>query len=233
MQPQVTEEQLKSLKLFGIYLQSYGAETATRTYFIEECSSEYEDNNFYSPQTSKSIEIYDKIDEVLREIVENNQLIENATTDCDLRGNLILEIDCVNRVLTATGTQWEYSSRDFDFEKTLDEISKDYNEETYNEVLRIFEEIGEDGEAEARFNGGGDSGALDDFMYINGSDKKIPELIEDMLYEWLEETDIDWYNNEGGQGSFIFRPRHSEIILTIGQNYEESVVTPLKFEIKF
>jgi hypothetical protein len=233
MQPQVTEEQLKSLKLFAIYLQSYGAETATRTYFIEECSSEYEDNNFYSPQTSKSIEIYDKIDEVLREIVENNQLIENATTDCDLRGTLILEIDCVNRVLTATGTQWEYSSRDFDFEKTLDEISKDYNEETYNEVLRIFEEIGEDGEAEARFNGGGDSGALDDFMYINGSDKKIPELIEDMLYEWLEETDIDWYNNEGGQGSFIFRPRHSEIVLNLQQNYEDDVIVPLNFEVQF
>ena len=28
MQPQVTEEQLKSLKLFALYLNSYGAETA-------------------------------------------------------------------------------------------------------------------------------------------------------------------------------------------------------------
>ena len=70
-------------------------------------------------------------------------------------------------------------------------------------------------------------------MYINGSDKKIPELIENMLYEWLEETDIDWYNNEGGQGSFIFRPRHSEIVLNLQQNYEEDVIVPLNFEVQF
>ena len=70
-------------------------------------------------------------------------------------------------------------------------------------------------------------------MEINGSSESIPPLIEDMLYKWLEETGIDWYNNEGGQGSFLFDPKNSEIILEIETNYEETVSTISDFKIKF
>jgi hypothetical protein len=233
MQPQVTDEQLKSLKHFSFYLQSYGAETAYKEYYIESCSLDWEDEQFHSPQTNISIETYAKIDEVLNEIIESNELFENATTDCDLRGQLTLEIDCIERTLTASATQWEFESNGFEFSKTLEEISEDYSEETYNEVLRIFELIGENGEGEAIFQGGGDNGSLDGDMSINGSSEDMPKLIEDMLYHWLDETDVDWYNNEGGQGSFIFNPSDSQIYLNLEQNYEENVNVPINFEIKF
>jgi hypothetical protein len=233
MQPQITEEQLKSLKLFSVYLNSYGAETATKEYYIESCDLDYEDENWHSPQTNISIESYTKIDEVLNEIIETNELFENATTDCDLRGQLNIEIDCIERVLTATASQWEFESNGFEFSKTLEEISEDYSEETYNEVLRIFEQIGENGEGSASFQGGGDSGALDGDIDINGSSEDMPKLIEEMLYHWLEETDVDWYNNEGGQGSFIFSPKNSEIYLNLEQNYEEDVNVPMDFKIHF
>ena len=233
MQPQVTDEQLKSLKHFSFYLQSYGAETATKEYYIESCDLDYEDENWHSPQTNISIESYTKIDEVFNEIIETNELFENATTDCDLRGQLNIEIDCIERVLTATASQWEFESNGFEFSKTLEEISEDYSEETYNEVLRIFEQIGENGEGSASFQGGGDSGALDGDIDINGSSEDMPKLIEDMLYHWLEETDVDWYNNEGGQGSFIFSPKYSKIYLNLEQNYEENVNVPMDFKIHF
>ena len=233
MTPQVTPEQLKSLKLFSVYLQSYGAETATKEYYIESCDLDYEDENWHSPQTNISIESYTKIDEVLNEIIETNELFENATTDCDLRGQLNIEIDCIERVLTASASQWEFESNGFEFSKTLEEISEDYSEETYNEVLRIFEQIGENGDGEASFQGGGDSGELEGNIVINGSSEDMPKLIEDMLYHWLEETDVDWYNNEGGQGSFIFNPSDSQIYLNLEQNYEENVNVPLDFKIHF
>ena len=233
MQPQITEEQLKSLKLFSVYLNSYGAETATKEYYIESCDLDYEDENWHSPQTNISIESYAKIDEVFNEIIETNELFENATTDCDLRGQLNIEIDCIERVLTATASQWEFESNGFEFSKTLEEISEDYSEETYNEVLRIFEQIGENGEGSASFQGGGDSGALDGDIDINGSSEDMPKLIEEMLYHWLEETDVDWYNNEGGQGSFIFSPKYSKIYLNLEQNYEENVNVPMDFKIHF
>jgi hypothetical protein len=233
MTPQVTEEQLKSLKLFSVYLQSYGAETATKEYYIEGCQVDWEDETFQSPQISTSIETYAKIDEVLSEIVQSNNLIEESTTDCDLRGQLTIEIDCNERTLSAHSMQWEYSSNDSSDSKTLDEISEEYDEETYNEVLRLFEQIGNDGEGIIQFQGGGDDGEIENDITINGSSERVPKLIEDMVYEWLMSTGIDWYNNEGGQGSFIFRPRHSEIVLNIEQNYEEDVNVPMNFEINF
>ena len=233
MQPQVTPEQLKSLKLFSIYLQSYGAETATKTYSIEYCDVDWEDEQFQSPQTNISIETYAKIDEVLKEIVETNNLIEEATTDCDLRGQLTIRIDCNERTLEAYAMQWEYSTQDSSDSKTLKEISEEYDEETYNEVLRLFEQIGENGEGIIQFQGGGDDGEIENDITINGSSERVPKLIEDMVYEWLMNTGIDWYNNEGGQGSFIFIPNNGEIILEIGQNYEEDVNTPLNFVIHF
>ena len=233
MQPQVTDEQLKSLKHFSFYLQSYGAETATKEYYVESCALDWEDESWHSPETNISIESYEKIDEVLNEIIESNELFENTTTDCELRGQLNIEIDCIERTLAASATLWEFESNGFEFSKTLEEISEDYDEETYNEVLRIFEKIGENGEGVAQFNGGGDSGSLDGDIFINGSSENISKLIEDMLYKWLEETDINWYNDEGGQGSFIFSSKDSEIYLNLEQNYEERVNVPMDFKIHF
>jgi hypothetical protein len=233
MEPQITEEQKKSLTLFAYYCRSHGAETVYREYSIEYCEVEWSDDDFQSPNVSTSIEGYEKINNVLDEILTENNLIENATNDCELRGNLTVDIDCVNKVLEVRAEEWQYSSDGTSFSKDLNEIAEEFSEETYNEVLRIFEQINEGGEAEVRFNGGGDSGSLDDNMEINGSSESIPPLIEDMLYKWLEETGIDWYNNEGGQGSFLFDPKNSEIILEIETNYEETVSTISDFKIKF
>ena len=233
MEPQITEEQKKSLTLFAYYCRSHGAETVYRDYSIEYCEVEWRDDDFQSPDVSTSIEGYEKINTVLDEILAENNLIENATNDCELRGNLTLDINCVNKVLEVRAEEWQYSSDGASFSKDLNEIAEEFSEETYNEVLRIFEQINEGSEAEVRFNGGGDSGSLDDNMEINGSSESIPPLIENMLYKWLEETGIDWYNNEGGQGSFLFDPKNSEIILEIETNYEETVSTISDFKIKF
>jgi len=234
MSPQVTEEQLKSLKLFSVYLQSYGAIRAFKEYQIEYCSLEWEDEGFSSPQTSITIETYDKIDKVLNDIIETNELIENATSDCDNRGQLRIEIDCVERILSASSVEWQFStSEESGDSKTLDEISEEYDEPTYNEVLRLFEQIGENGEGMVEFQGGGDSGSLNDYMDINGTTEQVSPLIENMLYKWLENTGIDWYNNEGGQGNFIFNPNDGEIILEIGVNFEDDVETDMDFEIRF
>ena len=233
MTPQVTEEQLKSLKLFSIYLQSYGAETATKTYSIEYCDVDYEDDHFHSPQTSIPIETYDKINEVLNEIIKTNDLFENATTDCDLRGELLIYFNTKSRLFKAIANQWQISTNEYDYSKSLDEIAEEYDEDTYNEFVKLFEKIGEGGRGEIRFQGSGDDGFIEDEIDINGSLESVPKLIEDMIYQWLMSTHIDWYNNEGGQGSFFFFPNSNEILLEIGQNYEEEVNVPLNFEVKF
>jgi hypothetical protein len=129
--------------------------------------------------------------------------------------------------------EWQYSTDDSSESKTLEEISEEYDEDTYNEVLRLFEQIGENGEGEISFQGGGDDGSIDEDIIINGSSETAPKLIQDMVYDWLTRTGIDWYNNEGGQGRFLFIPKDGEIILEIGQNIEEDVIVPMDFEIQF
>jgi hypothetical protein len=233
MEPQITEEQKKSLTLFAYYCRSHGAETVYREYNIEYCEVEWSDDDFQSPDVRTSIEGYEKINTVLDEILTENNLIENATNDCDLRGNLTLDIDCVNKVLSVSAIEWQYSFNESGDSKTLEEISEEFSEETYNEVIKLFEKIGENGEGEIRFQGGGDDGEIEDNIEINGSSESVPKLIYDMVYQWLTDTGIDWYNNEGGQGSFVFRPKDSEITLLVEQNYEEDVSTISDFEIHF
>ena len=146
MEPQITEEQKKSLTLFAYYCRSHGAETVYREYSIEYCEVEWSDDDFQSPNVSTSIEGYEKINTVLDEILTENNLIENATNDCELRGNLTLDIDCVNKVLSVSAMEWQYSFNESGDSKTLEEISEEFSEETYNEVVKLFEQIGENGE---------------------------------------------------------------------------------------
>ena len=129
--------------------------------------------------------------------------------------------------------EWQYSFNESGDSKTLEEISEEFSEETYNEVVKLFEKIGENGEGEIRFQGGGDDGEIENDIEINGSSESVPKLIYNMVYQWLTDTGIDWYNNEGGQGSFVFRPKDSEITLLVEQNYEEDVSTISDFEIHF
>jgi Fe-S cluster assembly iron-binding protein IscA len=62
---------------------------------------------------------------------------------------------------------------------------------------------------EISFSGSGDSGSIDDIdvLYLNTSDENttvipdgIRQQISEFAYAYLQGTDVDWYNNEGGQG---------------------------------
>lgn len=67
------------------------------------------------------------------------------------------------------------------------------------------------------FNGSGDSGSIDEIYVVSSPDanvwegedlanisKELKDDIESYCYKYLEGTGVDWYNNEGGQGEFVF-----------------------------
>lgn len=78
----------------------------------------------------------------------------------------------------------------------------------------------------AEFYGGGDSGQIDhidsdpvnitqtakvtkqeyniETRLYDSVEKELPfkDAFESIVYEWLDTTDVDWYNNEGGGGFF-------------------------------
>ncbi len=96
------------------------------------------------------------------------------------------------------------------------------------------------------FQGGGDSGQVEEVFYrdINDQPHSIPDdmiawtkqtygnaepkteriklndVLEDLCYRALDETGLDWYNNEGGQGQLRieFTESPPKIFLNVGVN---------------
>ncbi len=224
MTPVVTEEQLKSLKLFSYYLQSHGIKKAEMQVYIEECSVGYMPDNAYGD--GGHAELYDAIRETLEEIVENNEL-HSQGDDCDNRGSLNFFIDCVERTLEAeydeyvTGTN-EMSDSKYIDDDDLDGDEKDAIESFLNEISKTGDKV--------YFNGGGDSGEIDS-KTNNGVE--VPTDVLNFLYSWLENFYGGWEINEGSQGSFDFDPKERAIFLNFGENTEETVSAGIDFQIKF
>jgi hypothetical protein len=66
-------------------------------------------------------------------------------------------------------------------------------------------------DAELRFEGSGDSGAIEEltikvneeYKFLSQGDP-LYEVLEEWGYKILEKTPVDWYNNDGGHGTFKF-----------------------------
>jgi len=97
------------------------------------------------------------------------------------------------------------------------------------------------------FRGGGDEGEIESVYYIdrNGDSQEIPkdmiswtqvvygdkpklttemslvDVLEDLCYRALDASGMDWYNNEGGQGSLVidFRESPPKTGLELGINH--------------
>jgi len=232
MQPEITEDQLKSLKLFAIYCRGYGADEVNHTIYTMNCEEDWRDDRFYPTNGVSGIEGYDRINEVLDQIIDQNELFENSVTDCENRGQLVFNIDCKERTLTINAWEWQYGYNESSVSWTLEDLKKD-DENYYNEVVQVFEMLGDDRTASVSFEGSGDSGSLDNYMDIEGQSEDISAGLEDLLYRLLENHYGGWENNEGGRGDFIFNPSDGEIQLQFLENTEEEVSVPLNFTIKF
>ncbi|MFC3052375.1 DUF6878 family protein [Kordiimonas pumila] len=107
-------------------------------------------------------------------------------------------------------------------------------------------------EVSVHFDGYGDSGSIDSIVYDQGSfvlaggvtvpcikcersfehgawtqvirENQIPlnEAIDDLTYDYLEHTNIDWYNNEGGFGELLIKVDEGTVSLEIEVRYSRS-----------
>jgi hypothetical protein len=70
-------------------------------------------------------------------------------------------------------------------------------------------------------------------MYDTKTYNNMKELAEDVTYAVLEATDLDWYNNDGGQGNVTFwiTPEGKDTVyVDIGVNYTQT--TSYEFEME-
>lgn len=53
-------------------------------------------------------------------------------------------------------------------------------------------------------------------------DKSLQEAISELTYDYLEETDVDWYNNDGGYGELTIDVTAGTVAIDVNQRYTES-----------
>jgi len=231
MVPQLTPEELKTLQVFAYYCRSNGADNVYTTYYLSACSRDWHDDGWNSNQIRKSIESYDKIDDLIEKLVDN-ELITDAFTECDGSQRIEVEIDCKERILSIHAYETVYGSEPHGSEYNLEEIESDYTEEEYNAVVELFERL-DGANATVDFSGGGDDGYIEDFMIVNGNQVDIPKPIEELLYSMISRGFAGWENNEGAHGSWEFISRDNTVVFDFNYNTEEEQSVELDYEIRF
>ena len=229
--PQLTPEELKSLQVFAYYCRSNGADRVYTTIYLSACSRDWEDGYWYSNQVSRSIESYDKIDELVAKLVDDESITDRFT-ECDGSQRIEVEIDCKERILNIYAYETVYGSEPHGSTYDLEDIEYEYGEETLNAVEELFEELG-DSYASVDFSGGGDDGYIEDFMVINGNQVDMSKQIEDLLYSMISSNFAGWENNEGAQGKWEFNPRDKTTFFDFNYNTEEERRVELNYEIRF
>ena len=229
--PQLTPEELKTLQVFAYYCRSYGADDVYTTFYLSACSRDWEDGQWYSRQVSRSIEGYDKIDELVEKLVDDESITDEFN-ECDGSQRIEVEIDCKERILSIYAYETVYGSEPYGSDYTLVDIKSEFGEETLKAVEELFELInGREGRVD--FSGGGDDGYIEDFMVIDGNQEDLPKLIEDMLYSMISSNYAGWENNEGAQGSWLFDSSEKTILFDFNYNTEEEVSVNIDYEIRF
>jgi hypothetical protein len=224
----ITEEQAKSLKLFAFYAQGYGKKEVNTSIYTQECTEDWRDHEWYGDGNTR-VESYDAIDNVIDDIITENDLISASVSDCDNRGTLHINIDCVERTLKIDASERVYETRGMGDSLELSDIE--------NENLKsIFEYMSNEGYSEGVvvFAGGGDSGQIESgITYDSNSTEQVNRGVLDFLYRWLEEYYGGWEINEGSQGRFIFNMDDELLELEFEENLEEEYNIGQVFYTKF
>lgn len=229
--PQLTPDELKTLQLFAYYCRSYGADSVYRTYYLSACRKDWEDDRWYSNDVRGGIDGYDRIDELIDKLVDDESIV-NEFNDCDGSQRIDVEIDCKEKSLTITAYETVYGTDPRGLDYDLENIKEEYGEDAAKAVEELFTYL--DGRnARVDFSGGGDDGYIEDDMWVDSERVDIPKPIDDLLYSMLNGNFAGWENNEGGQGSWEFNSGDKTIFFDFNYNTEEESNIGLDYEIKF
>lgn len=220
----LTPEQIKTLQLFSYYVQSHGAGGITIDINLQDCNVEYIPDFGFGDNTR--IDLYDSITELIEELSSLPDLYFDAT--CQDYGSLIWNIDCKERKVKVTLYENSLSSNEITNSLPFDNIPSNLLEHLDEFINTLPND--EINEYTIYFNGGGDSGYIDDFL--TETNTPIPNHVSDILYELLNNTLGGWEINEGSQGKFILHLDEKVIDLYVEENISElmSLGTVLYFE---
>jgi len=226
MEKILTPDEKKYLGKVSRYLNSLGIQYG-------ELQFDLDDSESYLPEISSneipSVFNYNHMASVPDGLEPIILKIVNSLGNIDLYENLPSYVDYVNfqsyeiiidskrneiAVVHNIGWTEEGPSEGEEWDDVIDEWEK--------EGLLEDLQIPEDGVLEVKYQGGGDSGYIEDSFEYPNSDQVIPEGITNWCYEQLERNFAGWEINEGSQGHFKLDFKNKTVILQHTYNNDES-----------
>lgn len=217
MNIEITPEERKSILQYFILIRSYGTNFANAYYNFWRDSQEYNSGVYAN---NKQIEVFKPVEVVMEKIIDEIDYGEfpDEFHDNDQEYyNINIDFDAKEKTIEVSG-----SFTVNDVEESFEEYEIDEDE------LEIFEDFLQRGVSEiiCTYNGGGDSGYIDNDMSVDGEREQISTSIEDRCYKALENFG-GWEINEGSQGNIVFNLEDK----TITVNHEWNTEEPRNFEI--
>jgi hypothetical protein len=226
----LTEEQQKILKAFSFYVQSYGSKKVNSSIYVDDEGEPYWDDfyGWHGDDTKMTIEGYDAIDDLIKEIVEGLDIIGDYFGGSETSGHLVVYIDTIQKTMTFSADVRVTNSDDVGGTLETDEISE--------QMLNWMREMRETESYETaviHYQGGGDEGYLESDMEVNGKQNySYPNFVEGYLVDRVSDYG-DWYNNEGGQGDVHINFIKETITIEGGINYEDEEIIKVPVVITF
>jgi hypothetical protein len=222
----LTENDIKILKTFSMYLQSFGSKVGKLRIDVQTEGDVYWDYTYWQGDgTRMTIDSYDLIDDLIKKIFDENEdtMLENFSYDD--RGEIMAIVNSNDNTLTFKADVYTMNVDTHSTEYLFDDIdNEDIKEWLSNkEGVYTFGNI--------HYEGSGDSGYIEsDITLDNNSREDYPRQLEDWMYRTLEQYG-GWEINEGSQGDFHFNFDKRTIHLEHNENYEDSRTyeLPLKF----
>jgi hypothetical protein len=228
---EISEKQKKILNVFSMYIQTYGAKSATCQLEVSYDGDLYEDIYGWGGENVRiTIDTYNDINDAIFDIINRADFLSQYYDD-DSKGNLECTINSETKTLSFI-TNIETMSTDYE------SLEYEINEEEFGDNKELYKwlmDMKNFGVSEGRVNyeGSGDSGYIEDHMYyIDGEAIKLPSFVVDWCYDKLNYFG-GWEINEGSQGHFLFKFAEDVIYLEHGSNYESSESSKVPYIVKF
>jgi hypothetical protein len=226
MEKILTTEEKKYLRKISRYLNSFGIQYGELQFDLDSDDSNIPGYNHRDIPSyfnyNHMAAVPDGLLSIITKILDslgNIDLYENAPSYIDYLDYQSYEIiidSKRNEISVVHNIGWteEGPSEGGEWDNVIEEWEKEG-------VLKDLQ-IPEDGILEVKYQGGGDSGYIEESFEYPNSDQVIPEIISDWCYEQLERNYGGWEINEGSQGNFKLDFKNGTVILQHTYNNDES-----------
>lgn len=212
---EINDEIKKVLRRFAKYVIANELTKVCKQVDYDDFDGGVEENSLYdSSWRSKKIDIetIEYIDDLILNVIKSSKDIMYFFDEHS--GYIDVCIDAEKRIITFGLNRYVLSSND------VGGVDIDIDEN--HELYEWFEEMRNNGYklCEIGYSGGGDDGYIDSDMNLDNSVRKhTPGDVA----EWIgNNLDYNWYDNEGGQGTYYFDFVKNNISATWEENEDDT-----------